>query len=210
MVNMRLRSKVIMGWALPSFATMPGLIMSKRKFIQWSEYFNESVFMKKERKVFIISWFCLIGTIIACLAALGLIGFSIYWMMEHPEDLSLCIIVLVITVVISIYIFIMFGILFWQWVVIDGNKIKARNIFSIIREITWDEVDEVYDLSVCYHPSYPIVKMFVFVDNKGGKKEIKSPLNIKGQCIRIKANKRTRKFLLQLKPDLKITQYNGE
>ncbi|MCX4363691.1 MAG: hypothetical protein OSJ74_09985, partial [Clostridia bacterium] len=166
--------------------------------------------MNKKRKVFIISWFNLIGSILATFLALGLMIFTIYYMLEFNKDINACIVGLVIFSLGFVSFFIMFGIRFWQWVVIDGNKIKARNIFSIIREITWDEVDEVYDLSVCYHPSYPIVKMFVFVDNKGGKKEIKSPLNIKGQCIRIKANKRTRKFLLQLKPDLKITQYNGE
>ena len=165
--------------------------------------------MKKTRKVFIISWFYLIGAIIMVLSPIVLFVLCIYDLCIYHKDVEMYICLVIFCIFAFIVFFIIFGIYFWQWVVIDENKITARNIFYTIREITWENVEEVMGVPIAYNALDPIMHWFLFVDNKGGKVWIKSPFNVKGRCIKIKASKKTREFLLQCKPDLEFTTYDG-
>lgn len=165
--------------------------------------------LEKKRKVCIISWFYLIGSIIFVLFTIGLGVFLMYYLFVYKKDIGICIGIIVFSFIAAIFFLIIFGILFWQWVKVDSKGIKARNIFGIIRELTWEEIVEIQCIPIRYNVLDPIMEWFMFIDKNGNRTNVTSPFNIKGQCIKIKASKRTREFLLQIKPDLKFTEYHG-
>lgn len=165
--------------------------------------------MKKKRMVFTIGWYFLTISILGM--ALAIAGVALFLYLYFAKMETICLVIFVIGSVFLILYFIVFGICFWQWVVIDENKIIAKHLFGVIREISWDDVEEVRGAAMRFHLSYPVALYFVFIDNKFGKLDFNRPGNRKGYCIKILASKRARAFLLQCKPDLIFTiQYDEE
>ena len=163
--------------------------------------------MKKKRKVFIVSWFYFIFWIIVCL------GLSIFCIIEMYEEINngapiwqSVIIGAICLVSIAMMVFIG-GRFIWQWVVIDENDITFKVLFGVICVVKWNELVEIQCAPAALCSLNAKIKWFVFIDNQGNKVCIESPIIRIGECIKIKASKRTREFLLQLKPDLKFTEY---
>ena len=165
--------------------------------------------MKKKRKVFIINLSGFIVTIISELISLGFIVFAICYPFIYKNDFGLFLGLAIIFTIIFVCLFIFFGKISWQWVVVDKNKITAHNLFGKIREIAWSNVEEVQEVPIITYGNRLIGYCYVFIDSMGGEIYAKILYNSKGRYIRILVTKRAREFLLQLKPDLKFTEYHG-
>ena len=159
------------------------------------------------KKVFIISWFYLIGAVIMTLLPI----ICIFLTLPHSNDeLFVCSFLIVLFSLASIFFFIVFGFTFIQWVVITENEIVAKCLFGTIRRTDWKDVKEIMIMPLSYQPLNPKTDWFVFVDKLNGILYHKSPFNFKGRYIKIKTSKKNRKFLETLKPNIKFTLYKNE
>ena len=92
------------------------------------------------KKVFIISWFYLIGAVIMTLLPI----ICIFLTLPHSNDeLFVCSFLIVLFSLASRFFFIVFGFTFIQWVVITENEIVAKCLFGTIRRTDWKDVKEI-------------------------------------------------------------------
>ena len=57
-----------------------------------------------------------------------------------------------------------------QWVIIDERKIIARNLFGVISDIRWDEIEKVQiDTYTSFGYKIFNIKWLVFIDTKNRK-----------------------------------------
>ena len=165
--------------------------------------------MKKKRKIFIVDLSIIIEIIIVIFALIGFVCFCTYYLCTYQELIGVFIGLLVIFLILTLLLIIIFFKILLQWIIVDEDKIIVRNIFGIIQENIWANVERIQVVPIKIHDGRLVGHCFMFIDKCGGKVWVKSLLNRKGEYIKIEASKRTREFLLQLKPDLKFTEYHG-
>lgn len=159
--------------------------------------------MKKNKKIFITSWFYLFASFICISAPIIL---QIWMIIDNNNSLSVGIKIFsyISCPLAFIFFLTVLGFLFIQWITVDEEKVVSRNLFKIIREFKWEELTEIKPVSIGYTPIHPKFKWFILVDSNEGEINLASPFNIKGKYIKIKNTKRSREIIKKHRPDLMI------
>lgn len=155
------------------------------------------------KKIFILSWFYIIGSVVLIISPVVLCILLFIYKNETlmPEiQISLYVFCFIATV----FFLIVFGVCFIQWVQISEREVVAKNLFGTIRKISWQKILYVEVVSIAYSKIHIKREWFVFIDSENGELNLKSPFNLKGQYIKIKATNKNRLFLEKCKADVKI------
>jgi hypothetical protein len=88
-----------------------------------------------------------------------------------------------------------------QWVIIDERKIIARNLFGVISDIRWDEIEKVQiDTYTSFGYKIFNIKWLVFIDTKN-RKSTGYGINYPNSFIKIKYNKKTIQIIKDYIPE---------
>lgn len=153
------------------------------------------------KKVFILSWFYIIGSIILIISPVVLFVFLIIYDNETlmPE---IKVPLYVFCFLATVFFLIISGICFIQWVQISERGIVAKNLFGTIRKVSWDKILYVEIVPIAYSTVDVQRDWFVFIDSENGELNVQSPFNFKGRYIKIKASAKNRFFLEKCKADI--------
>ena len=93
------------------------------------------------------------------------------------------------------------GQFFIQWVIIDEEKIVARNLFGVISDIRWEEIEKVQiDTYTSFGYKIFNIKWLVFIDTKN-RKSTGYGINYPNSFIKIKYNKKTMQIIKDYIPE---------
>lgn len=81
--------------------------------------------------------------------------------------------------------------------IIDKEKIVARNLFKIIRVSEWKDIIEVREERIRYTPLDPKSQWLMFIDSNEGEAYLNSPFNSKGRYIKLRGSKHARRIVAE-------------
>ena len=145
----------------------------------------------KEKHVFLTSLFYIIGGAILVLfmiAASVVMLYAIIVAQDNPT-IKYAYIIFGISVFGAILFVYVFGNKFFQWVIIDKNRIRSRNIFKTILEAQWKDIKEVVLVMFNLSGAGTAVKWLVLKDKDEDIKQYNGVMN-KDTFITIRYSKR--------------------
>ncbi|MFH2031709.1 MAG: hypothetical protein ABIJ40_14000 [Bacteroidota bacterium] len=86
--------------------------------------------------------------------------------------------------------------LFIQWTIIDEENIKTRNIYKVIRELKWSQVEEVSIMKLILSSPGSGLKWIVFFEKDKEKKLVNGIVNT-NTLITIRYTKKNKEWLKQ-------------